>query len=290
MRFRNLVLLAIAATALSACEDETGVTGPRQLEPAALVRFINAVADTGTVDLRFTDRVENLPTLQGVPFRGSSGVYQRVIPGARPTRIFPNSTDPAFASLRLIDTTVTLEANKRYTLVYAGQARGNQDRLVVFEDPLDLPAPPAGNMAIRALHAAVGTGSVDVHIAPDRAVNDTLKPRPDPIATSAARITDVTYLELTPFVNVPIRPSSDTLPLMTFGVTPTGSTTLSFGSRSTLTGAASTVSTVGPLPGIQIAGSVLTAVIFPAGTTGSPSGSVSTTPAVILIPDKALDP
>ena len=290
MRFRDCVVLALTATALSACEDESGVTGPRPLDPAALVRFINAGADTGTVDLRFIDRVENLPTLQGVAFRASSGVYQRVIPGQRATRVFPNSTDPAFASLRLIDTTITLEANKRYTLVYAGRARGNQDRLVVFEEPLELPTPPAGSVAIRALHAAVGTANVDVHIAPDRAVADTLKPRPDPIATSSARIDDVAYLELTPFVNVATRASSDTLPLMTFGITPTGSSTLSFRSRSTLTGAPSTVSTVGAQPGFQIAGSVLTAVIFPGGTAGSPAASVSTSPGVVLIPDKALNP
>jgi hypothetical protein len=290
MRFRDCVVLALTATALSACEDESGVTGPRPLDPAALVRFINAAADTGTVDLRFVDRIENLPTLQGVPFRGASGVYQRVIPGQRTTRVFPNSTDPAFASLRLIDTTLTLEANKRYTLVYAGQARGNQDRLVVFEEPLELPTPAAGMVAIRALHVAVGLGNVDVHIAADRAVADTLKPRPDPIATSSATIDDVTYLELTPFVTVAARASSDTLPLMTFGITPAGSSTLTFRTRSTLTGAPSTVSTVGASPGFQIGGSVLTAVIFAGGTAGSPAASVSTSPGVILIPDKPLNP
>lgn len=291
MKFRDVVTVtAVLATALSGCEDDSGVTGPAPLAPAALVRFINAAADTGTVDLRFVDRVENLPTLQGVAFRGTSGVYQRVIPGARPTRVFPNSTDPAVASLRLVDTTITLEANKRYTLVYAGRARGNQDRLVVFEEPLELPTPPAGSIAIRALHVAVGMADVDVHIAPDRAVADTLKPRPNPVATAAARIDGVSYLELTPFVNVARRTPTDTLPLMTFGVTPPGSTTLTFSTRSTLTGAASSVSTVGPQPGIQIAGSVLTAIIFPGGTAGSPAASVSTSPAVILIPDKPLNP
>jgi hypothetical protein len=290
MRFYRLVLAGIATVAVTACEDDSGVSGPQTPEPAALVRFINAAVDTGVVDLRFVDMVENLPTLQGVPFRGTSGVYQRVTPGTRSARIFPNSTNPAFASLRLVDTTITLQANARYTLVYAGSARGNQDRLVVIEEPFDQPTPPAGSIAVRALHVAAGVGAVDVYIAPDRAVNDTLKPRPDPVATSAARINDVQYLELTPYTNVARRPASDTLPLLTFGITPTGSSTLTFRTRSTQTGSASTIPTVGPEPGFQIEGSVLTALIFAGGTAGSPAASVSTSPAVILVTDKPINP
>ena len=291
MRFRYLLLLGLTTLSVNACDDE-GVTDSTPA-PAALVRFVNAIVDTGAVDFRFVDRVENLPTFLGVPFRGSSGVYQRVTPGTRPVRIFPNSSNQALASIRLVDKTITLEANKRYTLVYAGRAAGNQDTLVVIEESvLDLPTPPAGSIAVRALHVAVGTGNVDVHIAPDIATTDTIRTRPDPVATATARITNVPYLAQTAYVNLPRRAPSDTLPLYTFGITPAGSTTLSFRARPNQPGAASTIPTVGPQPGVQIAGSVLTAVVFAAATPGSRSATPSsnTSPSVVLLIDKALNP
>jgi hypothetical protein len=291
MIFRKFLVLICVAVLLNACDD--GEITNSTPAPAALVRFVNAIVDTGTVDFRFVDQVENLPTFLGVPFRGSSGVYQRVIPGTRPVRIFPNSSTQALASIRLVDKSITLEADKRYTLVYAGRAAGNQDTLVVIEETaLELPTPPAGSIAIRALHVAVGTGNVDVHIAPDIATTDTVRTRPDPIATATARITNVPYLAQTAYVNVPRRAPSDTLPLYTFGITPAGSSTLSFRARPNQPGAPSTVATVGPQPGVQIAGSVLTAVVFAAATPGTRSAtpSANTSPSVVLLIDKALNP
>lgn len=290
MRFRYLLLLALAALSVSAC-DEDGITDSTP-GPAALVRFVNAIVDTGTVDLRFVDRVENLPTFLGVPFRGSSGVYQRVIPGTRPVRVFPSSSTGGLASIRLVDSTITLEANKRYTLVYAGRASGNQDRLVVIEEPsFDLPDPPTTSIAVRALHAAVGTGNVDVHIAPaNRAADANLGP--DPITTAVATITDVAYLEQTPHVTVVKRDTAAaSLPLYQFGITPASSTTLSFRARPNTPGAPPTVATVGASPGVQIGGSVLTAVVFAGATPGTRSATATnTTPTVVLLIDKALDP
>lgn len=290
MRFRYLLLLGLTVVSVSACGDDT-VTDSTP-GPAALVRFVNAIVDTGTVDLRFVDRVENLPTFLGVPFRGSSGLYQRVTPGTRPVRIFPNSSNPALASIRLVDKTITLDVDKRYTLVYAGRAAGNQDTLVVIEEAsLDLPTPPAGNIAVRALHAAVGTANVDVHIAPDISPADSVRSRPDPIATATARINNVAYLVQTPYVNVPRRPSADTLPLYTFAITPPGSGTMTFRARPNQPGAPSTTPTVGPQPGVQIAGSVLTAVVFAGATPGTRSAtSTNTTPTVVLLIDKVLNP
>lgn len=290
MIFRMYLLVALVALTVGACDDDE-ITNSTPA-PAALVRFVNANVDTGTVDLRFVDRVENLPTFLGVAFRSSSGGYQRVGPGTRPARVFPSASTQALASIRLVDTTITLVADRRYTVVYAGRASGNQDRLVVIEEPsLDLPTPPAGQIAIRALHVAVGTGDVDVHIAPDIATTDTVRTRPDPITTAIATIDDVSYLEQTGYVNVTRRTASDTLPLYSFGVTPAGSGTLAFRARPNQPGVASTISTVGPQPGVQIAGSVLTAAVFAgavAGTRGATS--TNTTPTVILLIDKALDP
>ncbi len=168
MRYGNLVMCAVSLLAVAACSDPSGVNEQPDPGPVALVRFINAVPDTGTVDLRFVDRVENLPTLQGVAFRSTSGFYQRVEPGSRAARIFPNSTNPELTKIFLVDTTVPLAADTRYTLVYAGRARAGAPaaeghRLAVIEDPRDPPTPPANQIAIKALHVAVGTGNVDVY-------------------------------------------------------------------------------------------------------------------------------
>jgi hypothetical protein len=278
MRFRYLLLLPLAALSASACDDDT-VTDSTPA-PAALVRFVNANVDTGTVDFRFVDRVENLPTFLGVPFRGSSGLYQRVGPGTRPVRIFPNSSNQALASIRLVDKTITLEADKRYTLVYAGRAAGNQDTLVVIEDDASHPTPSGTNIAVKTLHVAVGTGAVDVYIGNSGT---------DPVAAPVARTNSVAYLARSAYVTIPARSGSGNL--YTFAVAPTGSGTASFSATPNQPGAPSTTPTVGPQPGVQIAGSVLTAVVFAGATPGTRSATATnTTPSVTLLIDKALNP
>lgn len=285
MRYKFIAALVPAVLAAGACKDESGVTGPKPIPPAALVRFVNAVVDTGIVDFRFIDRVENLPTFQGVRFRGSSGVYQRVTPGNRAVRIFPYSNDVTLASQRLIDTTITLAANERYTLVYWGQARGNADRLVVIQDMATLPTPPAGNTAVRALHAdpTVAT-NVDVYIG---------KSNTDPIANTVAKLSNVAPRTLSPYVNVPVARSGQSDSLYTFAVTAAGATTAIYTSTPNVPGAPPAVPTAGPQPGVQIAGSVLTAVLTGPATAGSPAASsanVATSSRVVLLADKALNP
>lgn len=290
MRVRKVLLSAFAVLLVGACDDDS-VTNSTP-GPAALVRFVNAVVDTGTVDFRFVDQVENLPTFLGVPFRGTSGVYQRVTPGTRPARIFVNSSNIVNASIRVVDTTITLAADRRYTLVYAGRARGNQDALVVIEEPsLALPTPATGSIAVRALHAAVGIAAVDVHIAPANRAADTAL-GPDPIATAIARINDVAYLEQTPHITIVKRDTAAaSLPLYQFGVTPTASTTLSFRARPNTPGAPSDRPTVGPTPGVQIGGSVLTALLVAGATPGSRAAtSTNQTPTVVLLIDTPINP
>ena len=81
MRFKTMLVFGLAALGAGACKDKTGITDPATLAPAATIRFVNAVVDTGTVDFRFQDKVENLPMLLGVTFRSTSGFFTRVTPG-----------------------------------------------------------------------------------------------------------------------------------------------------------------------------------------------------------------
>lgn len=287
MRYSKLLTCIVSLAALGACSDDEGVTDVT-LQPAALVRFINAVPDTGTVDLRFIDKVENLPTLLGVAFRAHSGGYQRVAPGARPTRVFPNSNDPKLTQIMLVDTTVTLSEGQHYTLVYVGRAAGNQDRLAVLVDP-PTPTPPAGNIAINVLNASVAlTGPVDIYVAP---ATSTTVGNADPIANAVTVVKNVAFLGRSAYVNIPVRPTTGT-PLYQFVVTAAGSTTPIFSAIPNLPGIPTpTGQLFGPQPGVQISGSVLTAVIAPGSVVGTrQSTSANQTPTVVLWADKTLDP
>jgi hypothetical protein len=290
MRYSKYLLCAGLLLGVAACEGDNGATNNPAPGPAALVRFINAVPDTGTVDLRFVDLVENLPTMQGVAFRATSGFFQRVEPGSRAARVFPNSTNPALTSIRLVDTTVALAGDSRYTLVYAGRASGNQDRLAVLSEAVTPPTPPAGNIAIKALHVSVGTGNVDVYVVP---VDSASAVTPADWATvNAGKLTNVGYLGQSAYANLPVRPTTPATSLYRFIITDAGTTTIRFCTTPNLTGSAAPAgSTYGPSPGVQIAGSVLTLVVAPgsiAGTRQSTTGTQS--PAGLLIVDKVLNP
>lgn len=292
MRLKTFLLLAIAALGAGACKDDSGVTDPRNRGPVALIRFINATVDTGTVDFRFIDRVENKPQLQAVPFRGTSGGYTDVAAGTRPVRIFVNSSDPTEAKKRLIDTTITLAADRRYTLVYAGQARGNQDRLAVLEEPLTQPTPPAGSIAVRALHAELGRGNADVAIAvADTAATDPTKP-PRRIGPTVATISNVAYLTLSPYTTLSALPAGKSDSLYAFAVSDAGSGVLAYRRVVYQRGIPQPAgASYGPQPGVQIPGSVLTAVLLAGATPGSKAATAANqTPTVILLIDKVLNP
>jgi hypothetical protein len=288
MRYSKLLLGVLPMLVLAACDDE-GVTGPQSAEGTAVIRFVNVVTDTGTVDFRFQDRVENLPTLLGVTFRSHSGMYQMAAAGTRPARVFPNSTDPVLTQIMLVDTTLNLSANGRYTLVYAGRANGNQDRIAVLEDPATILTPAAGSIAIKALHAAVGTGAVDVYVVP---VATTTAVTPVDFQTNnAAVISNVGYLSQTAYVQLPARPTSG-LPFYRFVVTAAGSATPLFAATPNLPGSMPPAgASYGPAPGVQIAGSVLTLVVAPGSDPGTrQSTTANQTPTAFLMIDKALNP
>lgn len=275
MRYGRFLWLVAPLMAVAACSDDDGITHQPPPGPAALVRFINAVPDLPSADLRFVDKVENLPTMQGVPFRGGSGMYQRVEPGTRATRVFPTSSNVDSAKIRLIDTQLTLNAQARYTLLFAGRVADNSHALHVLDDPAQINRAPDGQISIQLLHAAVGTNQVDVYVVPVDSVN---APTPADWSTNyVTKFSNVGYLERVAYTNMATAASNK---LYRFVVTAAGSATPLFSGTPNLPGqAAPAGATYGPQPGVRIGGSVLTAVIF---------GGAS--PTVGLFPDKALDP
>ena len=139
MKLNRLSILLAAAVPLAACEKDTGGT-PTVLPPLAYVRYVNAVSDLNSLDLRFVDFVEGSPNFTNVVFRQFTP-YQAAYAGTRQLRLFTNplayETGPAgngavnvaspaegsaIAAQVLRDTTVTLAPNTYYTIYAVGQS------------------------------------------------------------------------------------------------------------------------------------------------------------------------
>jgi hypothetical protein len=262
-RFLALALVAAAALVSGCREDDGIITEPRP--PLGFVRFVHAVRDTGALDYRFVDQVEYAPFQLGLGFRGV-GRYQGATTGQRRFRVFPTSNNVAVTSQILIDTTITIEADKYYTLLHVGEARAGTttpDRVIVIEDtPATFPA--AGQVAVRAVHAGTGIANVDIY------------------GTAAA--TDP--LPATPaFANVAFLQRS------AYAVRATGAFAVQVtaaGQRTVLIASAAPAGTAGttaanPIGGVTIAGSVLTGFAFPTGL-GANAGI--TAPSVIWALDR----
>ena len=270
MRLSRFAILGVAVSAMVGCsEPSDGPTTPN-IPPLAYVRYINAVPDTLGTTVRFIDQVEYSPiSWANVQFRGlGQGGYQPTAAGARKFRVFTYSADVSAAGNTniLVDTTITFEAGKYYTMLHLGYARAGsapKQRIVNITDAL--PATPAG-IAFRAIHAGLDVGPVDIYAT----------------ATTTDAITGTPLL-----ANVSLNTVSAYLPRATGAfaarVTAVGSTTAVI-SAAAPAGTAGSAS-VDPLGGATIAGSIITAIAFPATPTNS-AGTRFTTPGVVYYVDK----
>src|SRR5258706_8318294 len=127
MRINRFVLLCLGVAAVGGCEnDKLSTTTP---PPIAAVRYINSVADTGSVDIAMIDQVEWSANAKPLAFRAGSA-YQPAEAKARHIRVFPTSLLIGVTSQILVDTTVTLTPGSRVTLLLTGSARAKTLRFV----------------------------------------------------------------------------------------------------------------------------------------------------------------
>lgn len=260
MKLSRIAGFAVVALGLAACrEDEGPVTPPAT--PLAFVRYAHAVPDTGVVDFRMYDQLENSLNVVDAGYRSVSP-YQGVATaiGARKIRVFARgtSTDINQVQQTLVDTALTFEANKYYTIVHAGFARAGatpRQRLVVIEDAR--PTVGANQVAVRVVNAAPGAASVDVY---GTATATTPLPA-TPLAANVTYGNDSGYRTLAtgPLV-LRVFPAGATTGAMATATAPAGS-------------AASGASTA--IAGSTIAGSALTAFVFPAGVGNNASATAS---------------
>jgi hypothetical protein len=289
MSFSRLLLLGVAAASVAACgssSDSTLVTP----DPAALVRFVNAVPDTGFMDFRFVDAVEGVPSTPFVNLKFRDGFdrsYQRINVGAHHVRVFMGSAnvgpsgstnDPAVVSTVMGDTTFTFALGVHYTFVFYGSARAGAQKFLILTD--NIAAPAAGNFSLRA--ANLNTTAQDVY------VNGSTTPLP--AVGGSPGYPNVAPLTATAYFNIPLAAATSNYAITAADAgttTPVRSTVMPVGTAA-----------VAEIPGVAAAlsatagsrvGGVFTAYIFPASTPGSKAPQTPaafTTPAVVLQADK----
>jgi hypothetical protein len=252
MKSFKLALLAVAAATLAACGGDAGPTTPNKV-PLGAVRFVNAVTDSGAMDWRFVDVIENSPVAFGLNFRQTypGAGYQAAGTGSRHLRIFQTSTDINVTQKVLFDETITIAEGKHYTLVTAGSIRAGTAKLYVITD--DYPD-PGNSVAVRALNAGVAT-SADVYAS---ASGGSAALPASPTITSVAQYTASNWSTLA------------TGPLA-LRLTASGSKTVMVDANAPAGVAADKTNNLSAVGGSTIAGSAFTAIYFPAAVAGSPS-------------------
>jgi hypothetical protein len=270
-------VLCIAAAAVSACSPDVII--PTEDIPTAGVRFINAVPDTGGsfgLDFRFVDLVEsnahfritfrNGPST-AAPFVSTQIQYKGARAGQRHFRIFLDDTLQAIASTVVKDSTVSVEANRNYTAMLWGASRStgtDRMKLTFFEENV---ADPGTQVALRVINATAG--AIDVRYYAQGGT-----------APAAATWANVAPFSASTYVLAAPGPKM-------FNVQPAGGGTALFADALAIPGAAATVD-VEALPGVTVAGSAVTAIVFPRSTPGTkaPQTAAFQVPAITFMWDR----
>lgn len=274
MKFSRFTLLAVAAMASVACQTDDGSLKPTEIPPLAFVRYINALPDTLATTVRFIDQVEFTPqTFVAVPFRGlGGGNYQGAQAGTRSFKVFTylivgGNLAPAVGNTEELGAAShNFEAGKYYTVIFNGFARPGGSpakQIQIIEDPVPT---PTTDIAVRAMHAGAGIGNVDIYVTPTTTSAISGAPAFSGVAFGAAS-------------------AYASLPASAFAVrvTAAGSTTPLI-SAAAPAGVAGT-STVNPIGGATIPGTVITAVAFPASVAGSRAAAAAN-PSVLFFVDR----
>jgi hypothetical protein len=303
--------VCLAAAVLSACSGRDAVTDTG-FKPTGGVRFINAVPDTagsGGMDMRFVDVVDNNNAQFQIPFRNnivsSGGVppssvlieYKAATAGSRHFRVFLDDTLPSVASTVLVDSTIDIVDQHRYTALLWGNSRDPATsatgmKLKLIDETCD----PGDKIGLRVINT---TGqAIDVRVYQNTATTtgSTTTNAGTAPATPTWTVEPMDISTCLPF-DVTATPtkvgSTTTTVTWRFNVRAAGGTTSLFADQSALIGVANGTTSGGcnvgvdcdATPGTSAAGTALTAVIFPASVAGSKAAQFST-PAISFMWDK----
>lgn len=263
MRLSSLGLIGIGVgmLAVSACTNDQTIT-ETTLPANASVRYINALSDTGAVDIRMVDQVDFAPFANNLAFKAGT-VYQIGEAKARHIKVFPAfSVDPNVVSQVIDDETIALTAGTRITLLLIGSARAKTAHFVTITD--ETAAPAAGTIGVRMVNAS--TGAVSGYLV--NAVGDALPGSPTFSAVAA--------LGATAYVS---RPTG----VAALRATDAGSATV----NASTAGPAAPATIAGAFPGagVTTAGTLFSVYYFPRGVAGSLQNA-SATPALVWFVDR----
>ncbi|MBX9928953.1 MAG: DUF4397 domain-containing protein [Gemmatimonadaceae bacterium] len=277
MRMLRILSLGAIAIAAAACSDDAGDAVSPTIPPLAFVRYINAVPDTLNTTVRWVDEVAYTPqTFINVAYRGmGQGNFQGLKAGSRRFKVFTADVvnfSVAGNTAVLVDTTITFEAGKYYTLLHHGYARAGsapRQRIVVIEE--NIPTPGA-NIAVRAINAGMGLGAQDFYMLATTTTAIAGTPTVGALAEGARS----TYTNVAPAAFAFRTAAPGTTTAVASGGAPAGLAAVA---------AAPGVVAADPVAGATIAGSVLTAIAFPASVVGS-AAATAATPSVLFFVDK----
>jgi hypothetical protein len=292
-RFLELSLLSLAAGVGSACAPEK-FTETEDI-PTAGIRFVHAVPDTGVMDLRPVDIVENSHFYE-VTFRSTTLLYYKPArAGARHFKVFMGlntnlrnaltaEQQVTHATTVVEDLNVNLEAGKNYTFLIQGNMRTGGTPAKQFVLLEDNPADPGAQVAMRVVNTT--DAAIDVEHYPASGA-----------ATGTPQFNDVAALSASAYLNANIGS-------IRFNVKPGAGGANLFADATALAGAPAN----GPggktcppdpsnfcdrdaLPGTTVAGSGVSAFVFPrsavpAGTAATGFGTNFTTPGIVFVWDR----
>jgi uncharacterized protein DUF4397 len=150
MHLNRFIFLGLGVVLYGCKSDETGTVTP---PPAnATVRYVNALADTGSVDIAMVDQVQWSANAKPLAFRAASAYQVTEATNPRHIRVFPTSLVAGVTSQIIHDETITLTAGTRVTLLLTGSARSKTVKFVMISD--DITPPAAGQIAVRVVNAS----------------------------------------------------------------------------------------------------------------------------------------
>lgn len=284
MIFKRLLLLGVATFAVSACAKDNSPTTPT-LSAVGFVRFVNAVPDTGALDYRFVDIIEDAPSnFTQIAFRGGVNYsYQPIAVGPHHIRVFlsnSNGLAPEVVSTVVLDTTFNFSENQHYTFLHTGYARAGstpKQKFIIFSD--NFPSLAAGQFGLRAINASPTSGLVDVFASLATATGT---------PASTATFTNLGYGSASAYTG--LAAASSTGNYRVAFTAPGSVSPFMAEALSVLTGAAAVPGNGSTTPlnataGTRTPGSVLTSILFPPSVAGSKAASFST-PGIGFMADK----